>query len=154
MWGMIAEWIAKELAAGRTDLQRMLETSPFPRPALRTVAEAGDFRIVDGQVVLDDDYCGETWFVEGSDLVDRGAGVVAWTVDVEDPEASLRVPRALISVLGVPRMDRVVLRSEAGTHLVSYVHEPMLGPVAAMLSGPGRVTFLFDSAARTLTAEK
>lgn len=150
---MIAEWIADELAVGRTDLQTMLDTSPYPRPALRTVAEDCDFRIVDGQVSRNDDYTGESWFVEGSPLENRGSGVVAWTVDVVDPESSLRVPRALISVLGVPRMDRVVLRSKVGAHLVSYVNRPMLGPVAPLVDGPGRTTLVFDSVDRTLAVE-
>ncbi|SER88433.1 hypothetical protein CCYS_11470 [Corynebacterium cystitidis DSM 20524] len=66
---MIAEWIAAEFAAGRTDLQTLLDTSPHPRPALRAVAEDCGFQLVDGQVSLNDDHTGATWFVEGVELV-------------------------------------------------------------------------------------
>ncbi|WP_257183445.1 hypothetical protein [Corynebacterium cystitidis] len=67
---MIAEWIVAEFATGRTDLQTMLDTSPHPRLA----AEDCGFQLVDGQVSLNDDHAGETWFAEGSELVcDSGA---------------------------------------------------------------------------------
>src|SRR5699024_11005334 len=51
---LIPEWIAAEIAAGRTELQQLLNTAPFDRAAVRTVAGSGDFQIVDGHVRLSD----------------------------------------------------------------------------------------------------
>ncbi|MHA2789525.1 hypothetical protein ACXZ66_10315 [Corynebacterium sp. S7] len=147
----IAEWISAELDAGRDDLQTMLDTSPYPRPAVRTIAEAGNFAIDGSRVVRAD---GPSWFVADSDLVDRGNGIYALNVEVPDPNATLEMPRALISVLGVPRLGRVVLHSDTGAKLVSFVNVPRVGPIASLIDDtPGNYTLVFDAVNKHLAVE-
>ncbi|WP_018296085.1 hypothetical protein [Corynebacterium lubricantis] len=147
----IAEWISAELDAGRDDLQTMLDTSPYPRPAVRTIAEAGNFAIENGRVVRAD---GPSWFVADSDLVNRENGVYALDVSVPDPNATLEMPLALINVLAVPRLGRVVLKSATGAKLVSFVNTPRVGPIATLIDDtPGNYTLVFDAKNLHLSVE-
>lgn len=147
----IAEWISAEIDAGRSDLQTMLDTSPYTRPAVRTIAETGSFAIQDGRVVRAD---GPSWFVADSPLREVG-GTYELDVTVDDPSATLPMPLALVSVLGVPRAGRVVLSSERGSKLFSYITEPKLGPIAVLIDDqPGRYTLVFDPAAMHVSVRR
>ncbi|WIM67129.1 hypothetical protein QP027_08335 [Corynebacterium breve] len=153
-----AHWIASEIEAGRTGLQSMLDRSPFPRVALRTIAEDGDFHIIDHRYVArNPDFKGESWFPEKSALIDRGDGTWGLVIDVTDElraGGSLPVPRALINVLGVPRADRVVLDSDTGAKIVSFVNdEPKVSSISSLLHDDTRVTLVFDPETKRLTVE-
>lgn len=138
----IAEWISAEIDAGRDDLQTMLDSSPYSRPAVRTIAEAGSFAIADGRVVYSD---GPSWFVADSPLRVLSDDTYGLDVEVVDPADSLAMPLALVSMLGVPRGGRAVLSSDQGTKLLWFTREAKLGPIGELVDDrPGRYTLIFD----------
>lgn len=96
---IIPEWIAAEIAAGRTQLQPMLDRAPFPTPAVRTVAESGDFGIIDGYVMRKEPGPEGSWFPD--DELRR-----TWEIRVpvtDELDRSIPAPRALGAMLEVPR---------------------------------------------------
>lgn len=152
----VPDWIAAELAAGRSALQPLLDRAPFPTAAVRTVAESGDFRIRDGHVETLSEPALGTWFPQREpQLVDAGAGCWAFPLTVT-PEllagAGVPVPRAVAALLAVPRNHQRALRSERGVQLVHLSHrDACTGPIDrflhALAAQPGEeVELVFDPA--------
>lgn len=154
----VPDWVAAEVAAGRTELQPLLDRAPFPAAAVRTVAESGDFRITGGHVARTSGTHLGTWFPQHEPrLVAAGGG--AWALPVAvTPEllggAAVPVPRAVAGLLGVPRRYQRTLDSALGGQLVHLGEEDAFtGPIDRFLTAldarPGdRVELVFDPVGR------
>ncbi|QGU05234.1 hypothetical protein CETAM_09925 [Corynebacterium comes] len=121
---LIPDWIASELEAGRTHLQPMLDSAPFDRAAVRTVAGSGDFQIIDGHVRRVEPPSPSTWFPQ-LDPALAPAGEGCWSLPVTVTEemfadAAVAVPRALGALIQLHRHGHRSLSSR-------------LGPQAAMM---------------------
>lgn len=117
---LLPDWLGEQLDSGRTSLQQLLDTSPFPGPALRTVAESGDFEIVDGRVRRVSRPTPATWFVQSEPALyaeDPVTGVYSMETTVTAgmfDDAAVTVPRALAAMLEVPRMYHRNLSTRLG----------------------------------------
>lgn len=123
---LIPEWIDAEINAGRTQLQSMLDAAPFDTAAVRTVAESGDFQIVDGHVRR----AGApafTWFPDREpELTPEGQGRWSLTVAVTPAmrdDAPVPLPRAIGAVFGLWRMGHRSLDSRLGPQAVVMTDE-------------------------------
>lgn len=123
---LIPEWIDAEINAGRTQLQSMLDAAPFDTAAVRTVAESGDFEIVDGHVGRVDSPA-FTWFPDREpELTPEGQGRWSLTVEVTPDmrdDAPVPLPCALGAVLGLWRMGHRSLDSRLGPQAVVMTDE-------------------------------
>lgn len=135
---LIPEWIAAEIAAGRTDLQMLLDAAPFDRAAVRTVAASGDFQIVDGHVRLADVPSPGTWFPQREPTL-----VSSWSLPVTVTEEMLAddavpVPLAVGSLVQVYRHGHRALESRLGPQALSMDEtEVRLGSIARFLRDLG-----------------
>ena len=154
----IPDWVAAEIAAGRTELQPLLDRAPFPAAAVHTVAESGDFHITGGHVARISRPRLGTWFPQHEPrLTEAGAGAwalpVVVTAELLDG-AVVPVPRAVAGLLGVPRHYQRTLTSELGGQLVHLgERDAITGPIdrflAALNARAGeRVELVFDPAGR------
>ncbi len=153
----IPTWIAAEIDAGRDDFLRLMDAAPFPSTGVRTVAEDGDFEILNegGRLrVARVDKPAFSWFpANDPGLVDLGSG--AWGVPVTVTEELLdggevTVPRALAAQFAVPRMSQVPLSSAKSAQLLALHDDRALtGPVDRFLEGyaPGdEILLVFGTA--------
>ena len=135
---LIPEWIAAEIAAGRTELQQLLDTAPFDRAAVRTVAGSGDFQIVDGHVRLSDVPSPGTWFPQREPTL-----LTSWSMPLEVTEellsdAPVPVPLAVGSLVQVYRHGHRALESRLGPQALSMDEtEVRLGSIARFLRDLG-----------------
>lgn len=142
-----ADWIAAEIQAGRTELQPMLDRSPFPTTAVRTVAETGDFRISDGHVrrVAPDP---DTWFSDR--LIDGRFHLPVTLTEQLLAGEGLRAPMALANVLEIPRGGFTSLTSEQGPLPLRLIDDYVLtGPITKFLTDHAvgdTVEIIFDRA--------
>lgn len=131
---MIADWVAAEVDAGRTELQPMMDRAPYPAASVRTIAEDGDFELVDGHVTRrrEPEF---TWFP--TELIDLGG---AYGYDVIADRA-VEVPRSVAALYAVPRMSRRSIPTDDGAVIVFlYNDKALLSPVRAE---PGEKVRLF-----------
>lgn len=152
----LPDWLAEQVDAGRTDLQELVDASPFSGPALRTVAESGDFEIVDGRVRRVGEPTPSTWFVQSEPSLyaeDPITGVYSMEVTVTDAmldDAAVTVPRALAAMLEVPRLYHRTLHSRLGPQAIHLGKEDArIGSIRRFLEdlhvGAGENVFLiFD----------
>lgn len=123
---LLPDWIAAEITGGRTQLQHMLDTSPFDRAALRTVAQSCDFEVIDGYVrrVFD---CVDTWFPQHEPLIDEiDQGVWAFPVTITSEMidgAHIPVPRAIGAIVQVRRQGHLSLSSRLGPQAVAMTED-------------------------------
>lgn len=134
----IPDWIAAEIAAGRTHLQPMLDSAPFNRAAVRTVAGSGDFQIVDGHVRRAKVPSPATWFPQLEPaLVPDGEGCWSLPVVVTEKllaDASLAVPRAIGALLQLHRHGHRSVSSRLGPQAVAMDEvEVKVGSIARFL---------------------
>ena len=116
---LIPDWIAAELAAGRTDLQSLLDAAPFDRAAVRTIATIGDFQVVDGHVRLADVASPGTWFPQREPTL-RATWSLPVTVTTEMlDDAPVPVPLAIGSLVEVYRQGHRSLGSRLGPQAVA-----------------------------------
>lgn len=135
---LIPEWIAAEIHAGRTELQPMLDSAPYDRAAVRTVAASGDFQIVDGHVRMADVPSPGTWFPQREPTL-----VASWSLPVTVTEelladASVPVPLAIGSLVQVHRQGHRSLDTRLGPQaLMMDDTEIRLGSIARFLRDLG-----------------
>jgi len=135
---LIPEWLAAEIAAGRTDLQQLLESTPFDRAAVRTVAGSGDFQIVDGHVRFASVPSPGTWFPQREPTL-----LTSWSMPLEVTEelladAPVPVPLAVGSLVQVYRHGHRSFSSRLGPQgLVMDDTEIRLGSIARFLRDLG-----------------
>lgn len=131
--GTPAHWTAAEIDAGRTNLQSMLDRSPFPTTAVRTVAATGDFRISDGHVRRVDP-SPASWF---SDSLIDGRFHLTVTLTPELMEGKgLHAPMALANVLHIPRGGFTSLDSAEGPVPMRLIDDHVLtAPLTKLLGG-------------------
>ncbi|AGF73130.1 hypothetical protein [Corynebacterium halotolerans] len=153
---LLPDWLAEQVDAGRTDLQELLGTSPFSGPALRTVAESGDFEVVDGEVRRVTEPTPATWFVQSEPSLraeDPGTGIysMALTVTTEMlADAAVTVPRAVAALLKVPRLCHRSLHSRLGPQAIHLGQEDArIGSIRRFLEDLGvgageTVLLIFD----------
>ncbi|MDO5511764.1 hypothetical protein [Corynebacterium sp.] len=131
---LIPDWIAAEIHAGRTELQALLDTAPFDRAAVRTVAGSGDFRISNGHVHFADVPSPGTWFPQREPTL-----VTSWTLPVVVTEGMLAdapvpVPLAIGSLVQVYRQGHRSLDTRLGPQAVMMDDtEIRLGSIARFL---------------------
>ncbi len=141
---LLPDWLAQQVSLGRTDLQELLDTSPFPRPALRTVADSGDFEVADGQVRRVSPPVPATWFVQSEPALyaeDPVLGVYSMEVPVTDAllaDGAVTVPRAVAAMLEVPRLDHRSLHTRLGPQALQLgKEEARLGSIRRFLEELG-----------------
>lgn len=155
---LLPDWLAQQIELGRTDLQELLDTSPYPRTALRTVAESGDFEIHDGQVRPVADPGSATWFVQDEPALyaeDPVRGVYSMAVPVTRgmlDDAAVTVPRAVAAMFEVPRLSHRSLASRLGPQALQLGREQArIGSIRRFLEDIGAeegdtVFLIFDRA--------
>ena len=136
---LIPDWIAAELEAGRSHLQPMLDSAPFDRAAVRTVAGSGDFRIVDGHVRRAQVPSPATWFPQlEPTLVHAGEGRWSLPVVVTGEmlaDAAVPVPRAVGALVQLHRHGHRSLSSRLGPQAVMMDEiEVRTGSIARFLA--------------------
>lgn len=151
---LIPDWIAAEIAAGRTDLQQLLDAAPFDRAAVRTVAGSGDFRIVDGHVRPADVPSPGTWFPQREPTLRT-----SWSMPLEVTgellaDAAVPVPLAIGTLVQAYRHGHRFFSSRLGPQaLVMDDAEIRLGSISRFLrdlgAGVGDTVHLhFDTTGR------
>lgn len=142
-----ADWIAAEVAAGRTELKSMLERAPFPTAAVRTVAETGDFRIIDGHVSRGAPVPA-TWFPPAAGQWSFPLRVTEGVLAGEGVE----VPMAVGNLLCIPRGGFTTLTTAAGPVGARLMADHvLLGPIHRLIDAhPGDLVDLAFSADGTL----
>lgn len=147
---LIPEWIAAEIDAGRTQLQAMLDAAPFDTAAVRTVAESGDFEIVDGHVRRADTPP-FTWFPDREPaLTPEGQGRWSLTVEVTPEmrdDAPVPLPRAIGAVYGLWRLGHRSLDSRLGPQAVVMTDEGVrAASISRFVGEKETVRLVFDRA--------
>lgn len=140
-----ADWIAAEIAAGRNQLQPLLDRAPFPTAVTRTVAETGDFRIEAGHVrrVPPEP---ASWFPE-TPLIDGRLHHTLAVTDEMRAGSGVVVPMAVGNLLQIPRMGFRTLSTPDGPVGARLMDDHvLLGPLAALAESPGTVVLVIDPA--------
>ncbi|AJK69455.1 hypothetical protein [Corynebacterium marinum] len=136
---LIPDWIAAELEAGRSHLQPMLDSAPFDRAAVRTVAGSGDFQIVDGHVRRAPVPSPATWFPQIEPAL-TAAGEGRWSLPVTVTagmldDAAVAVPRAVGALVQLHRHGHRSLSSRLGPQAVMMDEiEVRTGSIARFLA--------------------
>lgn len=135
---LIPDWIAAEIAVGRTELQQMLDTTTFDRAAVRTVATTGDFEVVDGHVRFADSVAPGTWFPQREpSLSGRWSLPVQVTAELLD-DATVPVPLAVGAIAEVYRLGHRSLDSRLGPQAMLMDNsEVQLGSITRFLTDLG-----------------
>lgn len=132
--GTPAEYLAAALERGEDDIQALIDASPYPSAAVRTVAEAGDFRVEAGRLCRVEPEPA-TWFTtEEPALRTIDGTLVALPVTVTDElidGGPLTGPIALGNHLALARGQALGLK---GGHVVKLNDDHVLiGPIDRQL---------------------
>ncbi|MDO5668720.1 MAG: hypothetical protein Q4G50_01825 [Corynebacterium sp.] len=115
---LIAEWIAAEIDAGRTALQPMLDSTPFDRAAVRTVAASGDFQIIDGHVRRSSVPSPGTWFPDREPTLVRSWSLPVVVTEDMLADAAVPLPLAIGSLVQVYRHGHRSFDSRLGPQAI------------------------------------